>query len=426
MRSLYQKCHQNGGPKIILAGVMFVVIQLSATAVVRADEVLEAGLNNTPSAFVLFREKAIQDDVEAQYNLGVMYETGWSVEVDNKKAVRWFHAAARQGDMNAQLRLGMLYYLGLGADQSNIKGEKWIRKAAKQGQFLAQKMNDVLFVDELPGELSPSSVMLRVRTAYLENESGAVAVLESLLRESQQYARRAEKQKNGTTIRERRAQRGTKNPVSPGLSMTVGVKRIDSEVPSFIGDKILEDNRTQTRGSVSTIRLQAENGVASAQYNLGRMYELGIKLPIDKKRAMEWYEKAAEQGFAAAEYRLGISLLYGADEVHDEPEGKKWLASAASHGQPAAKNMMTILRDKDDDGIQHGISLAVRWYFERALEDDGEAAFHLGKIYEYGWGVKLDIAEAIKWYRGASQAGNAEAKALADNLQSRLVMPARN
>jgi len=69
---------------------------------------------------------------------------------------------------------------------------------------------------------------------------------------------------------------------------------------------------------------------------------------------------------------------------------------------------------------QHGISQAVRWYLERALVDDGQAAFHLGKIYEHGWGVEVDFAEAIKWYQRASLSDDGEAKALADALQSRL------
>jgi len=418
MCNLYQKCYQNCGQKMILICLTFAVIQLLVATIVMAGDDPEFGLKNMPSPFALFKEKAAQDDVDAQYSLGVMYETGWSVSVDNKEAVRWFYEAAKQGNVNAQLRLGMLYYLGLGAEQSNIKGEKWIRKAAKQGQPFAQKMNDVLFADDFPGDLSPLSVMSRVRTAYLENESRAIVVLESLLRESQQHELRAEKQKDGTTMRERRAQRDAEDSAALGFPVVSEVKRINSEVPAFIDTVALKDNHAQTRGSVVSIRLQAENGLASAQYNLGRIYEQGIKLPTDKKRAMEWYRKAAEQGYANAEYRLGIILLYDADETHDEPAGKKWLALAASHGQPAAKNMMAALRD-NDDGLPHGISLAVSWYFERALEDDGQAAFHLGKIYEHGWGVRRDIAEAIKWYRGASQAGNTEAKALADNLQSR-------
>ncbi len=379
----------------------------------------EVDLDKTPSAFALFKEQAEQGDVEAQYNLGVMCETGWSVKVDNRKAVRWFRAAAEQGDKNAQLRLGMLYYLGLGASQSNIKGEKWIRKAAEQNQPLAKKMNRLLFSDDFPAELSVSSVMSKVRASYLKNERKAIPVLQSLLRKGRQQAQRAKKQKDETTLRERRVERSIQGPMKPGFTNDVELERIGSDVPAFMGDATLEENRTLLRGNIATIRLQAEKGLANAQYNLGRMYELGIKLPTDKKQAMEWYGKAAKQHFADAEYRMGISLLYGIGVKRNEPAGKKWLVLAARHGHLVAKNMMNEIRD-GNGSAQQGISLAVRWYLERALVDDGRSAFHLGKTYENGWGVKRDFAEAIKWYRRAAQTGNIEATSLADNLQPRL------
>lgn len=396
------------------------VLQLSVGAAVAADAGHpDVKLDKTPSAFELFQEQAERGDVQAQYNLGVMCETGWSVPVDNKKAVRWFRAAAEQGDMNAQLRLGMLYYLGLGASQSNIKGEKWIRKAARQNQPLAKEINSSLFSDDLPDELSASKVMSKVRASYLENERKAIPVLHALLREGQQKSQRAKQQKDTTTLRERRVERTQEAPRKPGFSKNGKVERIDSTVPAFIGDATLEENRTLTRGNIATIRLQAEEGLASAQYNLGRMYELGIKLPVDKKRAMEWYAKSAKQKYPDAEYRMGISLLYGAGVKRNEPMGRKWLSLAAKHGHSVAKNMMNEIRDEGDN-LQRGISLAVRWYLERALVDDGRSAFHLGKIYEHGWGVRRDFAEAIKWYRRAAQSGNKEANALADRLQPRL------
>ena len=73
----------------------------------------------------------------------------------------------------------------------------------------------------------------------------------------------------------------------------------------------------------------------------------------------------------------------------------------------------------DNAGMKNSdISLAVHWYLERALMEDGQAAFHLGKIYQYGWGVTRDIAEAVRWYQRASKLGVAEAKGLSTKLQA--------
>ena len=51
-------------------------------------------------------------------------------------------------------------------------------------------------------------------------------------------------------------------------------------------------------------RNAAEQGDASAQNNLGRMYEYGREVPKDEVQAVAWYHRAAEQGEARAQYTL--------------------------------------------------------------------------------------------------------------------------
>ena len=376
--------------------------------------------SGAPSAFAVFKAQAELGDREAQYNLGVMFETGWSVPVNNQKAVRWYIAAAKQGHANAQLRLGMLYYLGIGAAQSNIKGEKWIRKAGKQGQPLAERLNQVLFKNELADVLSPASVISQVREAYLNDEHSASPVLESLLRSAKQQALRVEKEKQQTSLRERHAQRNEGGLKKPGFVEPAEEQQLSSVVPAFLGEATDEEKRTLARGSIATIRLQAEVGVASAQYSLGRMHELGIKLPLDKKRALEWYEKSAQQGFAAAEYRIGIAYLYGVGVERDEVNGNQWLVLAAEHGHPVARNLVADFKNTSVE-FQQGVSIAVRWYLQRALAGDAQAAVHLGKAYEYGWGVRSDLNEALKWYQIASQSGHKSAQDLVKGAQIKLV-----
>ena len=46
----------------------------------------------------------------------------------------------------------------------------------------------------------------------------------------------------------------------------------------------------------------AEQGRASAQFNLGQLYREGQGVPKDYKTAVKWYTLAAEQGHAKAQY----------------------------------------------------------------------------------------------------------------------------
>ena len=403
------------GCRLALCGLLFPALLMMSVLVLADEPVLDKSAS-APAAFVWYKEKAEQGDVEAQFNIGMMCETGWSVPVDNKKAIRWYREAAKQGHANAQIRLGMLYYLGLGARQSEIKGQKWIREAAEQNQLLAKNINQKVFGENVPVALVAESVIKRVRDVYLKDEKQALVLLDRLVNDARQQDARAKKIKEDSTMRERRAQRLSEAPLKPGFSAPADVERIKTVVPNFMGDAALQENHTLVRGSVATIRLQAEKGLASAQYNLGRMNELGIKMPVDKGQALVWYEKAAKQGYPDGEYRLAIALLYGIGVDRDDMQGKKWLALAARHKHPVAKNML--------EGMQKvmgsaNISIAANWYFERALEDDAESAFHLGKLYQYGWGVEPDINEAIKWYQRASTLGFAGAEERVKTLKEK-------
>jgi TPR repeat protein len=56
--------------------------------------------------------------------------------------------------------------------------------------------------------------------------------------------------------------------------------------------------------AVNWYRKAAEQGLGSAQYNLGVMYEIGKGVSRDYSEAAKWYRKAAEQGDADAQLRL--------------------------------------------------------------------------------------------------------------------------
>ena len=72
-------------------------------------------------------------DVEAQFNLGVMYDEGAGVDQDLAVAAGWYQKAAEQGFVDAQANLGMMYYKGHGVPCDHEKATDWFRKAASQG-----------------------------------------------------------------------------------------------------------------------------------------------------------------------------------------------------------------------------------------------------------------------------------------------------
>ncbi len=90
------------------------------------------------TAYRLFSELAEQGDPTAQYNLGVIYNTGRGVPQDRKEALKWYRKAAEQGHPGAQNLLGYMYDNGQGVLQIYKEAVKWYRKAAEQGNPYGQ------------------------------------------------------------------------------------------------------------------------------------------------------------------------------------------------------------------------------------------------------------------------------------------------
>jgi TPR repeat protein len=59
------------------------------------------------------------------------------------------------------------------------------------------------------------------------------------------------------------------------------------------------------------------------------MYTTGHGIPQDKKKAFEWYKKAAEQGNAYAQTALGLMYAYGQRVTQDDRKAVEWYKKAA-------------------------------------------------------------------------------------------------
>lgn len=95
------------------------------------------GLGGLPQddakAVALYRQAAIQEDKEAQCNLGTAYAMGTGTARDYALAAIWFRASALQGNTTAMVNLARCYLHGLGTETAPAKAKEWLETAAKQG-----------------------------------------------------------------------------------------------------------------------------------------------------------------------------------------------------------------------------------------------------------------------------------------------------
>jgi len=92
---------------------------------------------STESLDKLFQQ-AEAGDMDAQYNLGIMYYNGEGAPQDFGQAMNWFHLAAQQGDADAQFNLGLMIGRGEGVKKDPKISLQWFQKAAEQGHAEAK------------------------------------------------------------------------------------------------------------------------------------------------------------------------------------------------------------------------------------------------------------------------------------------------
>jgi hypothetical protein len=106
----------------------------------------------------------------------------------------------------------------------------------------------------------------------------------------------------------------------------------------------------------------AAKGHASAQYNLGFMYEEGRGVPLDPIEAAKWYSKAAEQGHAKAQRSLGLKYEYGQGVPQDYIFAHMWFSLSAANGDKfAAKSRNEITKRMTPTQVAKAQKLAQDW-----------------------------------------------------------------
>jgi TPR repeat protein len=109
--------------------------------------------SHTLAEAVNFWSKAAeQGDAVAQFNFGVMYQTGIGVPQDNAEAVKWFRKAAEQGDAKAQFALGMMCDQGKGVQRDSVQAYMWLSLAA------AKDGNTRSLLDSIARGMTPNQI----------------------------------------------------------------------------------------------------------------------------------------------------------------------------------------------------------------------------------------------------------------------------
>ena len=169
----------------------------------------------------------------------------------------------------------------------------------------------------------------------------------------------------------------------------------------------VKDTLTPAQSYISW-KAAAEKGDMTSQYNLGLVYEQGLGISVDLKKAAHWYKKASMQGHIVAAYNLATMAHQGHGVKPDLKMAMHWYEFAAKKGNLLAQASLGFLYATENTPFTDA-KKAVYWFTRAAKLGHPEAQFNLGMMYSTGKGTELDYIKAYAWFNisGFNQYKNA-------------------
>lgn len=171
----------------------------------------------------------------------------------------------------------------------------------------------------------------------------------------------------------------------------------------------------------------AEQGNAIEWVDAGIRYAAGDGVPVDYKKALYLYQKAADKGVPEAQYNVGMMYFTGQGVPQDYQQAYGWFIKAANSPKemsPARLALGTMYFD--GHGVEKDYVQAITWFKKagknsRDYRDASAKAFlFLGQIYYHGIGMTKDNQTAFAWFYFSTRLGNQEGKRSFVIIQSKL------
>jgi S1-C subfamily serine protease len=136
--------------------------------------------------------------------------------------------------------------------------------------------------------------------------------------------------------------------------------------------------------------------------------------------ATVWYRRAAEAGSRTAMLDLAHCLRKGIGTATNLFESAQWYLKAAEAGELSAAYPLAVCYE-NGDGVRRDRNAATKWFevfasrFNECTDSSEKANLYGAQCwavafdYRTGYNIPKDVAEAIKWYRKAADAGDASA-----------------
>lgn len=308
----------------------------------------ETGVRKQEQAAALLEKVAASGDVDGLCALGEAYEADYSNKQRREQAFACYLKAAQQGHARAQYKLSRLYGDNSFADHDDYLAYYWLEKAAAQGLREAQERLPYMREQEKRHLFAPYHAAAKAGDIEAQYHMAEVYL---------------------------------HHVCQVRIHDTVGKALLWLQAP-------------------------AEQGMAAAQYELGRLYFRNhYALKKDEAKGLFWLEKSAQQDYVPAQMALGDYFA----EVQDVAQAAVWYQRAAAQEEVRALFLMGQYHAQGQ-GVAQNDRMAADYWRKAARHHHAGAQAAFAQCYIEGRGVNRNDELALIWLQRAAAQWQPEAQ----------------
>ena len=355
--------------------------------------------------FSLFSEK----DSRAAYALAKMYQTGLGVKKDPQQAYRYMKSAATAGHIEACFEV----YQQLTADDAPWEERRdWLMTAVKGGNPKAMVELGWLCRrgEHIKRDIEAASALFRA-AAQLGSDR-AKEELEALASESpllEQLRDMAQSQADACNKLSMRYLTGSGVLMNVRESSYYKKRGKEIDCMAAMVDIVHTEFLKNGRGLSEMEETARELGLGVALYELAEIYNQGLGVARDVRKAISLWKAAFDVGYLHAAFEIGRVYIQG-DGIEENPAlGAEWFRKGAAKRESDCTLMLGFCY-KEGDGVPQAQNLAEAYYRSAVKLGNDRAAHFLGYLYYTGSdGFPEDKTLGKNYFGMAAKAGNPDA-----------------
>lgn len=307
MQAINELAQKDYGPAVFMQGW-----DMSKDDVYPDDStyVEPSGIEYYKKAFELLPKEADKGDYFAQYYLAECYSSGLGTDVDEKKAFTWYLKASENGLSRAMSSLAFCYLAGKGTNENKSKALEWQTKSAETGDATEQYNLGFFYLNGFCADSDTAKAIPWFEKAADQGSEEAMVYLGTFYKDGsyvkkdikkaiEYYQAAADKNHTGGLFQLGLLYFfGNDVTADKGKAIKYMTRVLDNEENSdahlVLGYCYMEDNPKE---SFTHMKIAAEAGDPTAQYQLACMYQQGSGVKADQRVAEQWYRKAIANGY---------------------------------------------------------------------------------------------------------------------------------